>query len=215
MENAERIALLERSNRRMKAGMAGLVALIVGLAILGVAAPTPKVLTAERFVLVDESGRERAELSSNTKASALQFLNSNGTDALVLTAGSGDNGVILSDKNGEDRLGFIASSDGTVDLSFYRDHGKQETLKITDNPEGTAISVRDSTGKDRINLGYSSKGAGLGVADRNGTVRSVIGEQGYATFDKNGKVDWTSFGENMTPEERKQVMDLVNSAPQP
>jgi hypothetical protein len=38
-----------------------------------------------------------------------------------------------------------------------------------------------------------------------------MSKEGFATFDAKAKVDWTSFGNELSPEERKKVMDLINS----
>jgi hypothetical protein len=208
----QRLLFLERSNKQLKAGMLAIGILAGAVGILGAGLPAPKTITAERFVLMDDAGNQRAELSANAKAAALQFLNSDGTRALVIAAGSAGNGIFVSDRKGSARASLIATDDGTANFAMMKQGSSHESFVITDNPQGTALAIRDPNGKDRVNLGYTEKGASLGVGDANGTIRAMVAEQGIASYLKGGQIEWASFGENMTPEERKRVMDLINSA---
>jgi hypothetical protein len=211
MSVEERVQRLEKSNRRLKVGMLSLGIAATCIAVLGAAAPTPKAVTAEKFVLLDEAGNERAELSSNSKAAALQLLNVNGSRAAVVTAGSEGNAIFLADTAGQTREAMMVGKDSGARLSIIRNNQQQEMFVITDSPLGTVLAIRDGNGKDRINIGYSPKGAGVAVADANETIRGMVGEQGMATYKKGGQIEWASAGENMTPEERKHVMDIINS----
>jgi len=213
----ERFARLERSNKRLKAGVLAFGTLLTAVVIIGAAAPTPapKTLVATRFLLVDATGKTRAELSANDKSTALQLLNLDGSRAWVLAAGSSGNGLILSDTSGKTRANLIASGDGTANFAMMKEGSPHEAFYVTDNPQGTALAIRDPNGTDRIDLGYSAKGASLAVADGNGTVRAMVAEEGDVTFKQGGQIDWASFGENLTPEERKHVMDLINQTTPP
>ena len=207
----DRLARLEQSNRRLKAGLLASATLASAAVILGAAAPPPKVYTAEKFVLVDPNGHERAELSANSKAAALQFINTNGTRGITI-ASSNDagNGINLSDAKGHERAFLLVESDGDASLAITRDGLEQETFILQDNSGGTAMAIRDSEGKDRVNLGIGPKGAALALSDGNATPRAIISDVTLATYDKGGKMNWGAFPEGMTPEERKRVMDTSN-----
>jgi hypothetical protein len=206
----QRLEQLEQSNKRLKAVLLALGTVAIAGAILGATVPAPKVITGERFVLLDAAGNQRAELSANTKSAALQFLNSDGTRALVLAAGSSGNGIFLTDKKGNDRASLFTSDEGTVNFAITKPGANRDVFLITDNPKGTVLAVRDPSGKERIDLGYSEKGASLVIADGNETTRSMIAEQGVVTFKKGGQLEWASFGADLTPEERRRVNDLIN-----
>jgi hypothetical protein len=117
--------------------------------------------------------------------------------------------------SGKTRASLIAGNDGTASLAILKEGFPHEAFLLTDNQQGKVLAIRDPNGNDRIDLGYTAKKASLAVADDNGTVRAMVGEQGDLTFKKGGQIDWASFGEDMTPEERKHVMDLLNQTIQP
>jgi len=215
MSNEERLLRLERSNRRLKAGMAVFGIAAFALAILGAAAPTPKVLTAERFVLLDSSGRERAELSSNSKSAALQFSNADGSRALIVSAGSTDNAVIIDDKKGQIREGLITGENGDAQIALMHDGMEQDALSITDNAKGTAMAIRDQNGNERVDVGVTPKGGSLAVADGNGRVRTAIADQGVVSLDANGRLLWGTMYADLAPEDRKRVIDLINATGPP
>lgn len=207
----QRLARLELSNKRLKAAIVGMLSLVAGAAILGAAAPAPKSISAERFVLIDANGNERAELSANSSAAALQFLNADKSRSLILASGSAGNGLILSDEKGKTRASMFSSDDGSAQISLTKANSDTDSFIVKDSNQGTALAFRDSNGKDRINIGSTNKGASLVVNDANETPRAMVAEQGVVTYLKGGQVEWASFGESLTPAERKRVMDIVNS----
>jgi hypothetical protein len=209
--NVMRLARLERSNRRLKSCVIGLTIGVGSLAILGMANSAPKVLTAEKFLLVDDQGIERAELSTNNKAAALQFLNPNQTRAIVVARGSQGSGIYMSDGKGNVRTGMLVNDDSTATIAMM--NGEAESFTVKDGREGTALTFADAAGHTKIALGSTPKGASLNIWDGNDTLRVGVAEQGVLTFDKGGLLEWASFGEKLSPEERKKVMDLINSTP--
>jgi len=180
---------------------------------MGMANPVPKTLSAEKFVVVDAEGNERAELSANSKSAALQFLNPNQSRSIVIATGSQGNGVYLSDGNGKIRTGMLVGDDGVATISTM--NGDSETFALKDSRDGAALTFRDSGGHARIVMGYTPKGASINVMDGNETLRADVAEQGVVTFDKGGLLEWASFGEKMSPADRKKVMDLINSGMKP
>jgi hypothetical protein len=77
---------LEQQNRYLRILLC-LVALILGSVLLMGEAGVPKVLTAEKFVLVDSEGQIRAELSAHKQASSLLLHGPDGSSVLTLQAG--------------------------------------------------------------------------------------------------------------------------------
>jgi hypothetical protein len=94
--------------------------------------------------------------------------------------------------------------------NIFRDGYPRDTFAITDNSQGTVLAVRDAKGHELVDLG-TAKGGGLSITDANDIPRVMIGNQGIMAFNEHVKVYWTSLGENMSPEERNHVMDMINS----
>jgi hypothetical protein len=89
---------LEQQNRYLRILLC-LVALILGSVLLTGEAGVPKVLTAEKFVLVDSGGTVRAELYADKQASSLLLHGPN--DYSMLTLQAGDQTSLLSIVQGE------------------------------------------------------------------------------------------------------------------
>ena len=96
---AGRLERLERQNRRLRLGALG-VLLAVGALVLMGASASPKVIEAERFVLVDEEGRQRAVLETSAWASALSLYDGAGNRGVTLRLG----GLAFVDQRGRDQL---------------------------------------------------------------------------------------------------------------
>jgi hypothetical protein len=109
MECAEAyVRKLEQQNRYLRILLC-LVALIFGSVLLMGEAGVPKVLTAEKFVLVDSEGRIRAELYAHPQESCLRLHGPDGSSMLTLRAG--DQTSFLSIEQGEGN----SSAEITVD----------------------------------------------------------------------------------------------------
>lgn len=207
----ERLAVLERSNHRLKTliSTVGICAIVFG--VLGAASPPPRVITATKFVLNDDTGKERAELSSNANAAALQFLNTNGTRAVILTSGSTTNGVLFFDKNGMTRQAITVDQNEAAYRIVNERRASTPLFQLTDQAQGTVLSISDSAAHELIDIGNSPQGAMMSITDVNNRLRVALANQGVSAFDESGKLYWASLGETMTPDERKRVMDLINS----
>jgi len=85
-----RMARLERQNRFLKAGLAGIMVvlgLVTSLSVVRAASPL-ETLTAKRFVLKDDRGQERAVLGFDAKGlPRLSFIRPDGSPGLSLTDG--------------------------------------------------------------------------------------------------------------------------------
>lgn len=160
MTNEERIARLERNNRRLLAGLVG-VTLLAGLAVViqlgNGSGTTPKPdgdavdeVRASRFTLVDENGKTRARLG----------VDEDGT------------GLRLYDENGKPRAVLSVDEDGTL-LAMSDENGKLGPMLVT-SKEMTLLNMYDKDAKARVTLGVGESGPVLGLRDENGkSVKSV------------------------------------------
>ena len=172
----QRLEKLERQNRRFRIG-ALLVLLIVGLLVVIGARPA-NVLQAEKFALVDQSGRTMATL---------------GPDAYGLP------GVSIKDMStGKERVWLGLWGKGTeVGLGLY-DQNNKERSRLGILANGTMrLSVNDDSGKLRAWLGQSGNGkeSGVGFYDANEKERAWIGIAGGTSprvifYDADHKESW-------------------------
>jgi len=172
----QRLEKLERQNRRFRIG-ALLVLLIVGLLVVIGARPA-NVLQAEKFTLVDQSGRTMATL---------------GPDA------NGLPGVSIKDMStGKERVWLGLWGKGTeVGLGLY-DQNNKERSRLGILANGTMrLSVNDDSGKLRAWLGQSGNGkeSGVGFYDANEKERAWIGIAGGTSprvifYDADHKESW-------------------------
>jgi hypothetical protein len=85
-----RVARLERQNRSLKAGLAGIMVVLVLVTSLSVvrAASPLETVTARRFVLEDDRGQERAVLGFDAAGlPRLSFIRPDGSPGLSLSDG--------------------------------------------------------------------------------------------------------------------------------
>jgi hypothetical protein len=161
----ERVERLERQNRSLKRVGLSLLLLLSAIGLMGQAQKNKKV-EAERFVLLDEQGRERADLSIRSKGVALVFLDEGGHKQMSLssltdTAGHGHASLALGEgavgarytlggSNGDE---WVKISDGGLFLA-----GKDTTRIVLSASgfEGPSIEVVDSQGYS-AELGVSSR----------------------------------------------------------
>jgi len=172
----QRLEKLERQNRRFRIG-ALLVLLIVGLLVVIGARPA-NIVQAEKFVLVDQSGRTMATL---------------GPDA------NGLPGVSIKDMStGKERVWLGLWGKGTeVGLGLY-DQNNKERSRLGILANGTMrLSVNDDSGKLRAWLGQSGNGkeSGVGFYDANEKERAWIGIAGGTSprvifYDADHKESW-------------------------
>ena len=127
-----------------------------------------KVVTAEKFVVVDKNGKERAVLDVSEGRSGLWIYDENGKPRVVLGGIQEGGGLGLSDKNGKLRISLV---EGTGRGGLY---------------------VTDKNEKLRAAFGMTWKGrVGLVLADENENYRVELRQdQDYnriLILDKNGE----------------------------
>ena len=112
----------------------------------------PEVIRAQKFELVDEKGKVRAEL----------------------TLVDGIPGLLLSDQEGKPRAALGLDKNGTPSLSLHDSSGKTRAALSFMRPGGTAptLAMFDERGKQRVQLGIVENGSpGLSLCDEKESVR--------------------------------------------
>lgn len=194
MNNEERLLRLERSNRRLKAGMLVVCGSALALTALGAATPTPRVVEANKFILRDDSGKERAELSMNGVSAIFKLLNPNGTQAATLASGDTGNGTWLLDSTGHVREAMVVDPKGGAVFGMTHGPEKGDSLVIEDTEDRTSISLKDAVGVGRIIIENGPQmGPAFKVVDQNNHMRAVLWESGAATFEANGMANFNTF----------------------
>ncbi len=129
---SKRLQKVERQNRTLRITAVAALALIGGVVLVGAAAPKPKTVEAEKFVVLDEQGRKRAELGMSEENSV---------------------GLALSDKKGERRAALRLTRLGRPSLVLQDAHG-DERAKLDLGVE-PSLTLSDKTGAVRLNLGIN------------------------------------------------------------
>ncbi len=151
---AARFQRLEAQHRRLKWSLAALLLLVLAqaLAILYLLLPVtswlrlPRVIEANRFVLVDERGRSRAELimdqgprlrlsSADGAHRATLWVNHDGAASLIL----------LDNNNGAGRSAVLSAQDDGTALNFIDAKATRLTLQATKDALG--LQTFDKRGK--------------------------------------------------------------------
>ncbi len=208
----QRLDDLERSNRRMRAGL--VVCLLAAIVLFTMAArpSAPKVLEAEKIVLRDTNGNQRGQLFASEKSWGLVLYTEGGQQALGLIASTTVNGLLISDQNGYGRQMFTSDKNQTT-WGIFHPGSKVAQVEITDKLAGTELVVRDRTDVQRVELGVTDKGPGLALSDANGTMRTALSDGEIASFSEDGKVNWSPEWERLSPEEKQKVKSLLPKMP--
>ena len=127
-----------------------------------------KEVRANRFILEDENGKTRAELSMEEDGPCLHLLGENGNVCLGLTVGKDGPCLMLRDENGSAYLSVLK--------------------------EGTTLWLSDKNGKSRAGFAVLEEWTGLGLCDENGNKRAglSVDKDGpdLHLFDRNSRPIW-------------------------
>jgi hypothetical protein len=165
-------------------------------------ARVPDELRAKKFVAVDDQGNRLVELfaeGGQAPLAGLRLFDRSGKQVAYFTVVPGPLSMAslsLSEETGKSRISFLTVSARTASaLSLQGVVGAS-----------TSITLTDSSGKNRIELGLENDEARVRVSDKTGQARTVLGaitlenpvtgvherrpESSLALFDKDGKVVW-------------------------
>src|SRR3989442_7809550 len=126
-----RVEDLEADVRRWRRAAMALVLSAVALTTLGAAVPRGRVVEAQKFVLKDAAGRDRAELrpSDNKKSIALRFRDEASSSRLLLGIEEESSLLVLHDKTGRPRVGLLSPAPGATPLTLY-DTNRRAPLEL-------------------------------------------------------------------------------------
>jgi hypothetical protein len=142
---ADRVLLLERSNRRLKASLSAIVVAAAALLTLGMAGDEP--IKAKALHLLDDDGKPRVLLSVRA---GLSMLDREGRPRVVLNMDGEGPGLALYGTTSQ--VGMIANI----------------------NRDGPALTMRDNQGRTRAMLAAIDPGPGLILWDGNEKESAVL-----------------------------------------
>lgn len=145
---AARLETLEKQVRRTRTALYAVLGLGAATLLVGQApAPRTKVVEAGAFVLVDELGKERAQLAlSKDGAAALWFRHQDGvTDARFALLQDGT--VSLSMKNPRKSASLELAQDGTAALRINEKYAKSAVEVSIDGSGRPRVMLVDPEGK--------------------------------------------------------------------
>jgi hypothetical protein len=139
-EIVSRMERIEKENRRLKRA-ALVVMLVAGVIVLvGAARPTPDIIRAQKFVVVNARGKEQVVL----EARALKLYDDEGVKRVDLGADSGQQ--------------------AGAGLFLYDQHGKPMVdLSVPGLPGSATLAIFDGKGNERADIGVFVGTAALGV----------------------------------------------------
>jgi hypothetical protein len=143
----ERINNLEEQNYRLKKWSIAIVVLFSAVLLMGQAAPSPRVLEAQRFVLKDSDGNVRGWMGTIGKGSELTLGNVNAQPMirLIVSTDSSDLHFFGSRKSGMN----LGLDSGSPDISMIGAEGNGGA-KITFKEFGPSFSLEDAKGSSTI-----------------------------------------------------------------
>lgn len=195
----QRIAALERANRRMRLLGIAVGATGAGLALLGAAQPAnkpPEEIRARRFVVEDEHGVVRAQLGITKQGASVLALCDEAAKPRLLLRVIKEQGpeITLRDEKGSDRASFyFSAADGSPGLDFYDPSSLRATLNISQNG-WPGLRLLDKEGKLRAAIAVDDSGTpGLTMRDGKGGLRTFLtlledGRPGLDMRDADGRV---------------------------
>jgi hypothetical protein len=166
---------LRRQNRRLKCAGAG-VLLLGAIALLAGAGQAGKTVEAERFVLRDGFGRQRAVLSLTKSADdpsvALMLFDTDERPRAGLGVNKDGPGLYFTDPNGKHRAVLSRNNDG-IGLDLLDDRGRPRAgLHVTDVAAG--LTLRDEAGAIRMQAGMDKDLPTLMLNDEDGKLRAGL-----------------------------------------
>ena len=145
---AQRVAQLERENRRWRVGLILAVVLLVaaGVPAWTWSAVTPEEIRAKRFVLVDDAGNERGSLGFLGAGEPWLSLSNRAGDEVSLVIGNEGPKLSLwtSDRQRNVQLGIL--SGGSPVLQLNRPPFSRIELVLTKDSDEPRVLLRDARG---------------------------------------------------------------------
>jgi hypothetical protein len=176
----ERIGKLEAQNRRLKRGSVAILALLSAVILMGQAAPSPRVVEAQRFILKDNDGNVRGWMGTIGKGSELSLGNVNAQPMmrLIVSTDASDLHFFGSRKSGMN----LGLDSGNPDISMMGAEGNGEAgIRFGEN--GPTLTLEDAKGFSAV-LGTTQIRKPESTADYHTSAASIV------LLDKEMKVLW-------------------------
>ncbi len=188
MDLEQRLARLERANRRMK--RIGALVLVVAAAVVlsGAAMRKYRHLEVGSLTLKDKAGKVRATLAAEADgAVALALYGRDGKPRARLSAlPDGSPGLLLYDKAGETRAVLSVFENSAALLLFDKDGKPRATLGVDADGREVGLGLYDKDGETRAVLGVTTR------VDKPTGVKTKTAESALTLFDAKGDVLWQS-----------------------
>jgi len=165
-----RLDRVERQNRRLKVGVTSLAVLVCAGVLMAVAAPAPKTVVAEKFIVRDAENNSWAELANYGKdGTALILRDKTGARALILGVTPGGESELQLREKDRGRVSLSLVPGGAAGIEI-KDVARENRLTLGYRPrKGSAVEMRDTKGNQRVTLGCWDDGtAGLQVRNADG-----------------------------------------------
>jgi hypothetical protein len=175
----ERLGKLEEQNRRLKRGGIAILAALSAVVSMGQAAPSPRVVEAQKFILKDANGNVRGWMG---------------------VIGNGSE-LTLGNANAQPMMGLMVSTDSS-DLHFFG--SRKSGMNLGVNSGDPAISMIDAEGNGGAGITFAKDGPSLTLEDRNG-FSTVVGTTQLET-PGNGETHHTSAASVALLDKGKKVI---------
>lgn len=150
---AQRLTRVEKQNRNLKRVLCAVILLMGAALLLGQAEPN-HVVEAQKFVLLDAEGKERAVLDSNEQGGA---------------------NLVLVDAKGKQRVNLGMTQSDTL-LSLLDSNEKVRAMLGTDSAHGTFLAINNANGRKRALFIDDKKGVGLSFFGPGEKASTSLGE---------------------------------------
>jgi hypothetical protein len=169
----DRLERLERENRRYKLSAAALGLACFGWVACGLVPQAKTTLSAERIVLLDSAGGEKAILEVDSKGNPMLVLRNKESTAVLTTDGPS---LLLRGPDGKTSAFMSIDSKNTARLELTS-HRLLDGVRLTAHADGSSgVYVLDTDGRNRGGLeAFGPGGAALNVRDGVGRVRGSLG----------------------------------------
>jgi hypothetical protein len=194
----ERIARLEKQNRRWKSYMAVLASSLVALGVMGATVATQdghfRQITVERVSIVDGTGHEFILIGSGPEGIGMRILDKAGKTVMSLGLAPDEegSGILVADRDGRPRVG-LGMDKGIPSLAMVDEKGKKIIAMGGDESSGYGLVVMDQNEVERVGVGIDKQGnSGVMIYNDHGQyVRGMIRQPNGVHYDsyvdENGK----------------------------
>lgn len=134
---------------------AGALVASAAMVTMGQAAPPPKALTAESFVLINKEGKVCGGIGQSGKGAAGMWLQDPQTGKKrihMMVTKEGVPSVLLHDKAGTTRISMGVAKNGLSFMAINDDRGKIRNFMFVDQNGNPSTRLKDAEGKNMTKL---------------------------------------------------------------